>query len=1314
MSSDLYVVIHLPKTAGTTLLATFRANFPDREWLLMSPPVDNWQRATILSAVEKKLERKTSSLRCVFGHWTYFGIHERIRPEANARYITFLRDPVERCVSLYSYIKTRPANQYYEAIVSGKLSLGQWLEQGEVLELHNDQTRRLCFDASSDVLLEPRLTRDHLELAKERLRAFWGSSGSNYASADNSVPTSQGYNLSDDATGPTTGTGDKRNVRNLNLSPLADNGGPTQTIALLAGSAAIDAGNTTLTTDQRGFKRPSGKAPDIGAFELLQDPAQTAPNFLVNKTDDHDDGACTVGDCTLREAINASNTAGGTNNIKFDATAFAAPRKTITLSLASGGTATSLPAITNTNVTITAPSAGVIVTGTSSSNLFTIQSGNVTLDGLTINNGAMGVSTTGGRTLVENCTLSRSTFNVFNNGGTDTVQNCTLTGAMSRSINNLSGTLTATNCTISGNTFSTGVFNNSGATLNLSNSLIAGARPTSGTITDGGFNLASGSAAGAGLQTNSNGNPVLADNGGRTQTIALLPSSPAINAGNSPLRTDQRGSFRPVLLPGKANAQGGNGSDIGAFELDQPQAVPNLVVNTTNDHDDGACTFGDCSLREAINASNTAGGTNAITFDPTVFAAQTFGSRRQTITLRLPDNAGNADSLPFITSNLSISAPPVGVVIESPSDTTGSSAIFDITANVNVTLSDLTIQGSSTSSDGVLTKGGTTLVRSCTVSNNKLGLETTASGTMTVRNSTVYNNSTAGIFNSGTSTVESCTITGNGTGIFNQTAQAGTPPTSMPGPPIIITPRGVPMSFPGIPIFTPGTPARPAGTVNLANSLVVGNTSSNTSGAAINDQGANRTNLTAATAGLDTGGNSNGNAVLGEHGGLTQTVALVAGSVAIDNGNTPDTNDQRGRKRPTGPAPDMGAFEYDPAQSVASGLVVSTTDDHDDGVCGITDCTLREALNVSNNNSAGTSTITFDANVFSSQKNITLQSAFGLGLSKSVTITGPTAGVTIVANPQQFTPTLSINGNVTANLSSLGVQGGQFSVSNSGTLVFTNGSMSGAQTDFQNLGTATLSKTFVSNSKTGIDNNGALTLQGCSFFNNGVALNNENGSNTRSGNAATANIRDTTICYGGTGILNGGTLTLNNSTLNNNSIALDNQGTSAVIVQCTFVGNTHSVDNSGSAALTLNRSTAAGNGQGLSSTSSVAVLLRNTLLVSNGTNLSVSSSLAPNSAYNLTNITAQVAGLQTDGNGFPILKNNGGPTSTVALIAGSPAINGADPGIYQSVDQRETGFLRVVGGRADIGAFEFQGASSTKQAMSSAKTKSSTSSAPSS
>jgi hypothetical protein len=76
------------------------------------------------------------------------------------------------------------------------------------------------------------------------------------------------------------------------LGPLQDNGGPTETHALLPGSPAIDAippaectydddGDpgtppVPLATDQRGVARPQGAGCDIGAFEAIPEPTELA------------------------------------------------------------------------------------------------------------------------------------------------------------------------------------------------------------------------------------------------------------------------------------------------------------------------------------------------------------------------------------------------------------------------------------------------------------------------------------------------------------------------------------------------------------------------------------------------------------------------------------------------------------------------------------------------------------------------------------------------------------------------------------------------------------------------------------------------------------------------------------------------------------------------------------------------------------------------------------------------------------------------------------------------------------------------------
>ena len=88
---------------------------------------------------------------------------------------------------------------------------------------------------------------------------------------------SMGYNLigeTDSSTGwiGSDVTGTSAQPLNPLLAPLGSYGGPTQTMALLPGSSAIDAGNNSLipadvTTDQRGRPRVVNSVADIGAFE---------------------------------------------------------------------------------------------------------------------------------------------------------------------------------------------------------------------------------------------------------------------------------------------------------------------------------------------------------------------------------------------------------------------------------------------------------------------------------------------------------------------------------------------------------------------------------------------------------------------------------------------------------------------------------------------------------------------------------------------------------------------------------------------------------------------------------------------------------------------------------------------------------------------------------------------------------------------------------------------------------------------------------------------------------------------------------------
>lgn len=100
------------------------------------------------------------------------------------------------------------------------------------------------------------------------------------------IVSGDGSNIIGSIAGATgsVGTGSDRVGINPRLGGLADNGGPTQTIALLAGSPAIDAGDNSLlpsdpndldgdgnisviSVDQRGLSRTFNGTTDIGAYE---------------------------------------------------------------------------------------------------------------------------------------------------------------------------------------------------------------------------------------------------------------------------------------------------------------------------------------------------------------------------------------------------------------------------------------------------------------------------------------------------------------------------------------------------------------------------------------------------------------------------------------------------------------------------------------------------------------------------------------------------------------------------------------------------------------------------------------------------------------------------------------------------------------------------------------------------------------------------------------------------------------------------------------------------------------------------------------
>ena len=344
---------------------------------------------------------------------------------------------------------------------------------------------------------------------------------------------------------------------NPQLGPLANNGGPTQTHALLSTSPAIDRGSNSLANDffndQRGnpFLRTSGDKVDMGAYER-----QTVAvlSLIVDTNQDENDGNYSAGDLSRREAIGLANGSIGTNTITFAASLFTGGLASTVLRL--GELAIS------ESVTINGPGQTLLsINANQLSRVLNVIGGtqiDVTLAGLTL---------TGGRTTASNASFSDNTHSGggirFDSTGTLTLTNSTVSensteggSADGGGIFASTGAVTLTNSTVSGNSTAGafadggGISSASGA-VTLTNSTVSGNQVT-GTDSDGGGvrfddsvvtivnstitgNSATGAGGGLGMLVDSSDkkltihNSIIAGNTAGSNPDFTSPTNPAAN-----------------------------------------------------------------------------------------------------------------------------------------------------------------------------------------------------------------------------------------------------------------------------------------------------------------------------------------------------------------------------------------------------------------------------------------------------------------------------------------------------------------------------------------------------------------------------------------------------------------------------------------------------------------------------------------------------------------------------------------------------------------------------------------------------------------
>jgi CSLREA domain-containing protein len=411
---------------------------------------------------------------------------------------------------------------------------------------------------------------------------------------------------------------------------------------------------------------------------------------------------------------------------------------------------------------------------------------------------------------------------------------------------------------------------------------------------------------------------------------------------------------------------------------------------------------------------------------------------------------------------------------------------------------------------------------------------------------------------------------------------------------------------------------------------------------------------------------------------LTCVTAIAVFWATAQQARGPSQGNARNHSMPTGLLRDKGRV------TPASTITVNSTSDVADGTDGL--CTLREAITAANSNIAsgaaagecaagsgsGSDTINFSVTG-------TISSDFPPLITSDMMLNGPGASQLTVS--AHFRVLVASPGVVT--FSGLTIQGR-----------FIGGGARGGGIDNQGTGVVNVTNSVLSNCTAsslggGIYNAGTLNISNSTLSRNHAGM-------TGSG--------------AGGGIYNAGILNITNSTLTANTTdtagggGIYNGGGTANITNCTLTNNTAD----------------SGPGGGIHSPSG-SVQIRNTIIALNtstgGFGISPDVSGAMTSfGHNLIGLNLGSSGLTNGVNGdivgntnVPInpllgnLANNGGPTQTLTLLPGSPAIDAGDncvmqaahcgdPNISQlTTDQRGAGFNRVVNTTVDIGAFESRG-----------------------
>ncbi len=170
-NNRILIFLHIGKASGATLHEILKNQYPDRAQYFTAGANDSLANDTF----DKLTDREKGELGVVRGHVNY-GMHRLLRqPSA---YITMLRDPVDRIVSHYYYLKKEERHYLHRNCVEENWTLKDFILK--TTDNDNGQMRALAgiadvysfLDNSGPVVPFGACTEAHLDLAKKNLDKF--------------------------------------------------------------------------------------------------------------------------------------------------------------------------------------------------------------------------------------------------------------------------------------------------------------------------------------------------------------------------------------------------------------------------------------------------------------------------------------------------------------------------------------------------------------------------------------------------------------------------------------------------------------------------------------------------------------------------------------------------------------------------------------------------------------------------------------------------------------------------------------------------------------------------------------------------------------------------------------------------------------------------------------------------------------------------------------------------------------------------------------------------------------------------------------